>query len=127
MPDVSAAEKMQLAKLKSLFSLQQSCYQCCKISELQMQSRGANGRSHTSFLTPVPPFKWDTWFGGSRWWHCGLAQKKCTEHLKTRSAQTKKKNAVKWWTVSTGTDSFPTSTTKEKTLLFFKLRTNIKI
>jgi len=34
--------------------------------ELQMRSRGANGRSHTSFLCPVPPSKWDTWFDGSR-------------------------------------------------------------
>jgi len=58
-----------------------------------MRSRGANGRSHTNFLSPVlvPPSKWDTWFGGSRWWHCGLAQKNCTEYLMTRSAQTKKK------------------------------------
>jgi len=44
------------------------------LGELQMQSRGANGRSHTNFMSPVPPSKWETWFGGSRWWHCGLAQ-----------------------------------------------------
>jgi len=30
-------------------------------------------RTTTSFLSPVSPFKWDNWFGGSRWWHCGLA------------------------------------------------------
>jgi len=50
------------------------------LGELQMRSRGTNCRSHTSFLSHVPPSKWDTWFGGSRWWHCGLAQKNCTEH-----------------------------------------------
>jgi len=44
-----------------------------------------------SFLSTVPTSKSDTWFGGSRWWHCGLAQKNCTEHQMTRSAQTKKK------------------------------------
>jgi len=27
---------------------------------------GANGQPHTSLLPPIPPFKWDTWFGGSR-------------------------------------------------------------
>jgi len=21
------------------------------------------------YLSPVPPSKWDSWFGGSRWWH----------------------------------------------------------
>jgi len=44
-----------------------------KWGELQMRSRGANGRTHTSFLSPVPPYKWDPWFGGSRCWHCVLA------------------------------------------------------
>jgi len=39
----------------------------------------------------VPPSKWDTWFGGSRWWRCGLASDNRTLHLITRSAQTKKK------------------------------------
>jgi len=53
--------------------------------------RGANGRSHTSFRSPVPLSKWDTWFSGSRWWHCGLASNNRTLHLITRSAQTKKK------------------------------------
>jgi len=38
------------------------------LGELQMRSRRTNGRSHTSLLSPVPPSKWDTWFGGSRWW-----------------------------------------------------------
>jgi len=37
------------------------------LGELQMRSRGAIGQSHTSFLSPVPPSKWDTWFGDS-WW-----------------------------------------------------------
>jgi len=50
------------------------------LGELQMRSR-ANGRSHTSFLSPVPPSKWDTWLGGSRWWHCGLASNNSTQHL----------------------------------------------
>jgi len=36
------------------------------LGELQMQSRGANDQSHTSFLRPVSPSKWDTWFGGYR-------------------------------------------------------------
>jgi len=36
------------------------------LSKLQIQSRGASGQSHTSFLSPIPPSKWDTWFGGSR-------------------------------------------------------------
>jgi len=36
------------------------------LGKLQMRSRGANGRSHTSFLSLVPPSKWDTWFGGPR-------------------------------------------------------------
>jgi len=49
--------------------------------ELQMRSRGANSRSHTSFLSLVPPSKWDTWFGGSRSWHCWLASKNRTLHL----------------------------------------------
>jgi len=40
------------------------------LGELQMRNRGANGRPHTRFLFPVPPSKRDTWFGGSRWWHC---------------------------------------------------------
>jgi len=35
------------------------------LGELQMQSRGV-GQSHTSFLSPVPPSKWDTRYGGSR-------------------------------------------------------------
>jgi len=43
------------------------------LDELQMWSRRKNGRPHTSFLSPVSPSKWDTWFGKSRWWHCGLA------------------------------------------------------
>jgi len=55
----------------------------------EMQSRGANGQSHTSLLSSVPPSKWDTWFGCSRWWHCGL-DKKHAKNLMTRSAQTKK-------------------------------------
>jgi len=38
------------------------------LGELQMRSRRANNRSHTSFLSPVPPFKWDTWLDGSQWW-----------------------------------------------------------
>jgi len=54
------------------------------MGELQMRSRRANSRSHTSFLSPVPPSKWGTWSGGSRWWHCGLAQKDYTEHVMTR-------------------------------------------
>jgi len=37
------------------------------LGELQMWSREANVRSHTSFLFPVPPSKWDTWFGSPRW------------------------------------------------------------
>jgi len=36
------------------------------LGKLQMRSKGANGRSHTSFLSSVPPSKWDTWFGGFR-------------------------------------------------------------
>jgi len=51
------------------------------LGELQMRSGGANGRSHTRFLPPVPPSKWDTWFGGSWWWHCGLASNNSTQHL----------------------------------------------
>jgi len=38
----------------------------------------------------VQPSKWGTWSGSSRWWDCGLVQKGYTEHLMTRSAQTKK-------------------------------------
>jgi len=60
------------------------------IGELQMGSKGTNGRSHTNLLSPVPPSKRDTWFGGSRWWHYGLALKNRTENLMTRSAQTNK-------------------------------------
>jgi len=79
-----------------VLALNCSAQQCtngawCPLGELQMRSRGANGQVHTSFLSSVLPSKWDTWFDGSRWWHCGLAQKNCTEHLMTRSAQTKKK------------------------------------
>jgi len=40
------------------------------------------------------PSKWDTWFGGTWWWHCGLALNNRTLHLITRSAQTEKKNHV---------------------------------
>jgi len=43
-----------------------------------------------SFLSPEPPSKWDTWFGGSRWWHCELASNNSTLHLMKQSAQTKK-------------------------------------
>jgi len=43
------------------------------LGELQLRSRGANGWPHTRFLSFVPPSKWDTQLGGSRWWHCGLA------------------------------------------------------
>jgi len=67
------------------------------LGELYMRSRGPNGRLHSSFLSPVPPSKWDTCFGSSRWWHCGLASKNCTEHLMTRSAQTKKKIKKVYW------------------------------
>jgi len=28
------------------------------LGELQMRSRGTNGRPHTSLLSPVPPSKW---------------------------------------------------------------------
>jgi len=62
------------------------------LGQLQIRCRGANGRSHTSLLSPVLSSNgWNTWFGGSRWWHCGLAQKNCSQHLMRRSAQTKKK------------------------------------
>jgi len=36
------------------------------LGKLQLQSRGANGRPYTSFLSSVPPSKWDSWYGGSR-------------------------------------------------------------
>jgi len=39
------------------------------LGELQLRSRGANGRSHTSFLSPIPPSKRGTKFGGSRRWN----------------------------------------------------------
>jgi len=45
--------------------------------------------NHTSFLPPITPSKRNTWIGGSRQCHCGLASDNNTEHL-TRSAQTKK-------------------------------------
>jgi len=51
------------------------------LGKLQLRSRGANGRPHTRFLSPVPSSKWDTWFGGSRWWHCELAWNNSTQHL----------------------------------------------
>jgi len=62
------------------------------LGELQMRCRGANGRSHTSFLSPVPPSKWGTWFGGSRWWLCGLASNNRTLHLMNQLTQTKKED-----------------------------------
>jgi len=50
------------------------------LGELQLRSRGANGRSHISFLSPIPTSKRDTSFGGSRRCHCGLAPKNSTQH-----------------------------------------------
>jgi len=89
------------------------------LGELQMRSRGANGRSHTvpchykSFLSPVLSSKWDTWFDGSRWWHCGLASNNCTQHL-TKSAQTKKNMSVK----KICCISLPNKLSKGQTMLF---------
>jgi len=45
---------------------------------IKLLSKRVNGRLHSSFLSSVPPSKWDTWFGGSRWWHCGLASNNST-------------------------------------------------
>jgi len=47
----------------------------------------------TSFFDQVYRYtlQVDTWFGGARWWHCGLASSNRTLHLMTKSAQTKKK------------------------------------
>jgi len=66
-----------------------------------MRSRGANGRSHTSFLSPVPPSKWDTWFGNNK-----------TVHLITRSAQTKKPPTVSLKLATFSRVKFPTGTNK---------------
>jgi len=64
------------------------------LGELQMRSRRANGRSHSILLSPVPPSKWVTWFGGSRWWHCGLAQKIYTELVMTRRLKRRRKRST---------------------------------
>jgi len=48
------------------FSLNNAQMGLGALDELQLRSRGANGRSHTSFLSPTPPSKRDTRFGSSR-------------------------------------------------------------
>jgi len=63
---------------------------------LQMRSRGANGQSHTSFLSPVPVYHPPNGTLGlaaldDDTLECGLVQKNCTQHLMTRSTQTKNK------------------------------------
>jgi len=43
--------------------------------------RAANGRSHTSFLSPIPNSKRVIRFDGSRRRHCRLASNNSTQHL----------------------------------------------
>jgi len=54
------------------------------------------GSWNFSLLGPrVYPFTTPGAFPWCRWWHCGLASNNCTQHLMTKSAQTKKiKEAV---------------------------------
>jgi len=77
------------------------------LSELQMQSRGANGRSQLASYPLYHPPSEAPGLAALDNDNCGLVQKNYTEHLMTRLAQTKKNkyfvlNLVKKF----GTDPF---------------------
>jgi len=70
------------------------------LGELQVRSRRANCRSHTSFLSSIPPSRKNTRFGSSRRWHRKLTSKNSAQHLMIQNRPKRKRIINNFlWTV----------------------------